>query len=95
MNNDTSHRTTIDCRQSNTGEVQLVTGEPQDNQIQQLRTRIVELQETIHLYAGTTSEGFIREHIQQLQKRVQHLLTEAIANHSASRFNSNTDLQEG
>jgi hypothetical protein len=66
-----------------------------ENQVQQLRARIVELRETIPLYAGTTSEAFIREHIQQLQHRIQHLLQEAAANRSAARFGASVDFQEG
>jgi hypothetical protein len=73
-----------------------VTGklETQENQIQELRARIVELREMLHLYSGTASEGFIREHIRQLQKRVQYLLTEAAATHAVSPFNATTGFQE-
>jgi len=48
----------------------------QENQVQLLRSRIVELREMISMYAGTSSESFIREHIRQLQLRVQRLLDE-------------------
>ena len=44
------------------------------NEIHMLRSRIVELREMVHLYAGTNSELSIREHIQLLQRKVQLLL---------------------
>lgn len=64
------------------------------NQIVSLRERIIELREMLSLYAGTASEGFIREHIHQLQQKIQVLLQEAAANRAASRYN-NVDVQEG
>ncbi len=64
------------------------------NQIASLRERIIELREMLSLYAGTASESFIREHIQQLQQRIQVLLQEAAANRAASRY-SDMDFQEG
>ena len=59
-----------------------------------MRERIVELREMLSLYAGTASESFIREHIRQLQDRIQQLLREAAADRAASRY-SDVDLQEG
>ncbi len=64
------------------------------SQISSLRERIVELRAMLALYAGTASESFIREHITQLQNRIQALLQEAAANRAASRYD-NVDFQEG
>jgi hypothetical protein len=69
--------------------------EAHDNHAQLLRGHIVELQEMIPLFAGTTSEGFIHEHIQQLKTRIQQLLEEAGASRSASRHNLDTELLTG
>ncbi len=62
-------------------------------QIVSMRERIVELREMLTLYAGTASESFIREHIHQLQERIQLLLQEAAARRAASRFRD-VDFQE-
>jgi hypothetical protein len=69
--------------------------EPQESQVLHLRERIVEFRQMLHTYAGTASESFIREHIQQLQKRIQHLLNEPAINHSAPTFGEKADFQEG
>jgi hypothetical protein len=64
------------------------------SQIVSLRERIVELREMLSLYAGTASESFIREHIHQLQERIQVLLQEAAADRAASRY-TDLDFQKG
>ncbi len=63
-------------------------------QIASLRERIIELREMVSLYAGTPSEAFIREHIQQLQERIQHLLQEAPGKRAAFEH-KDPDFQEG
>lgn len=64
------------------------------SQIVSMRERIVELREMLSLYAGTSSESFIREHIHQLQERIQVLLQEAAADRAASRY-ADLDFQQG